>query len=109
MSIVPDRFDPSSDGPKREYLHEDADFQAEYGAIYEYLARCAVAGQVRATSRLVIYYEDNQCTLLLTDPFSAQILFHACDSVSEGLTALNERLANPPVKGWKKDKKARYR
>lgn len=109
MSILPDRHDPSSDRPDGEYLNEDTLFQTEYPAIYEYLSRVAVNGQTRQPSRLVAYYEEGQAVLLLTDPHSAKILFHAADGLNEGLAELNNRLASPPVKGWKKDKRARLR
>lgn len=109
MSILPEKFDPSSDRPNGEYLCEDSLYQAEFSALYEYLARVAVAGQSRSPSRLVAYYEEGQAVLLLTDPHSAKILFHAAGSFAEALEGLNSRLANPPVKGWKKDKRARLR
>lgn len=109
MSILPQKYDPSSDSPNGEFLADDSMFQSEFPAIYEYLARIAVAGQSRSPSRLVTYYEEGQAILLLTDPHSAKILFHAAESVPEAMVGLNERLSNPPVKGWKKDKRARMR
>lgn len=109
MTILPNKYDPSSDKPNGEYLCDDSLYQAEFPAIYEYLARVAVEGHSRLPSRLVAYYEDGQAVLLLTDPHSAKILFHAAETFSDALEGLNSRLANPPVKGWKKDKRARLR
>jgi hypothetical protein len=57
----------------------------------------------------VIYYEEEQAMLLLTDPYTAKILFHASASLEEALESLNRRLCDPPVRGWKKDKRARLR
>lgn len=108
MSILPDLPEPSSDGQNQEYLHEDTDFQEQYPAIYEYLCRVIYRGQPRQSSRLVIYYEDGQATLMLTDPHTARLLFHVSEGVSEGLESLERRLQDAPVKGWKKDKKHRY-
>ena len=109
MDILPEAPDPSTPQHGREYLCEDSDYQLEFPAIYEYLSRVQINGQVRVPSRLVTYYEDGQCVLLLTDPHCSKILFHASETIPEGLLELNERLAHPPVKGWKRDRRARSR
>lgn len=109
MGILPEPDDVSTPGSTREYLCEDGDYQTDHPAIYEYLARVRVDGHDRQPSRLVTYYEDGQAILLLTDPHTGKLLFHASETIAEALDGLNRRLAEPPVKGWKADKRARYK
>lgn len=107
MSMLPEPDFQSSDKPGREYLCDDSQFATDHPAIYEYLARVLVRGHNRAPSRLVVYYEADQACLLLTDPYTGKILFHTSDTVEEALESLDKRLAEPPVKGWKNDKRGR--
>lgn len=107
LDILPKPTDSSSPESVREYLCEDSDFQGEYPGLYEYLGRTKVSGQDRQPSRLVVYYEDEACTLMLCDPQTAKILFHTSRTVDEALAGLEQRLIEPPVRGWKNDK--RYR
>lgn len=108
MGILPEPDDTSTPGFAREYLCEDEDYQGEVPAIYEYLSRVRVDGKDRRPSRLLVYYEDGQAILMLKDPHTGKLLFHAGETIADALQGLNERLNSPPVKGWKVDKRARY-
>lgn len=107
MDILPVPDDPSIPSNVREYIAEDEDWQSLYPAIYEYLARVRWHGRDREPSRLIIYYEDKQCTIMLTDPHCGKILFHTSQAVDQALIELDARLRDPPVRGWKRDKKWR--
>ena len=109
MDILPTRPDESSPQSSREYICQDDEYQSLFPAIYEYLSRIKVAGKDRAPSRLVIYYEDQQCTIMLCDPATDKILFHTEEAVDLALEGLERRLLNPPVRGWKQDNRVRRR
>lgn len=105
LDILPTADDPSSPSSAREYIAEDDDFQGLYPGIFEFLARIKVGGKDRLPSRLVIYYEDQQLTVMLTDPQNENLLFHTEEHYETALIGLNARLMDPPVRGWKQDKR----
>lgn len=109
MDILPTPSDPSIPSSTREYIADDDDWQGRYPAIYEYLARVKWHGRDREPSRLVVYYEDQQCTLMLTDPHTGKLLFHTSRSIGDALDELEARLVDTPVRGWKVDKRAHMR
>ena len=109
MDILPTPSDPSSPSSVREYIAEDDSWQSRFPGIYEYLARIKWHGRDREPSRLVVYYEDEQCTLMLTDPHTGKLLFHTAKALESALEELEERLMEAPVRGWKTDKRAHMR
>lgn len=107
MAILPDRFDPSSEGPKDEYLFSDDLLSTEFPSLYEYLSRVMHCGQTRKPSRLIVYGEPGRLCVCLTDPHSMQVLFHNAEGWNEAWEGLERRLA-AGTQDWRPDKKARY-
>lgn len=107
MYNVPDLPSPSREEDDNEYLYDDDLFRDEFPAIYEHLARVKTSRGNRSPSRLIVYGEAGRLCLCLTDPYSAQVLFHNSEGFSEALEGLEKRL-QAGTKDWRKDKKARY-
>lgn len=108
MSMLPTSVAETPQVVNGEYAFDDEVFSSDYPTLFEFLSRIMVEGKNRQPSALLVSVEPQRVQLCLMDRHSAQVSFHAAQSLSEALAGMEERASRGAL-DWRKDKKQVWR
>lgn len=75
-----------------EYEAPDEEFQNEYPALYEWMARVVLKGEMRAVATLTIKFRDGGVNLCLSAPSEGVVGWHQAETVDMALRGIQNRL-----------------